>query len=157
MQRLIKKYPNRRLYDTQASQYIILSDIRTMVVDGVDFKVVEKHTGEDITRNILLQIIIEQETNDNEPMFGNDMLMELIRSSEQNTQENLRYCMEQGLDFFIKQQKILRESMYKPMKQVMGEANPWLTVSEKQMQAWKEMQQNLLDTFYSSPEKKDAQ
>ena len=68
-ERLIKKYPNRRLYDTSASCYITLDEVRKLVVDGLPFKVVEKKTNEDLTRNILLQIIMDYESGDGEPMF----------------------------------------------------------------------------------------
>ena len=61
VKRVIKKYPNRRLYDTTESKYVTLNDVRKLVLDGVSFCVIDKKTGEDITRNILLQIIIEQE------------------------------------------------------------------------------------------------
>ena len=59
--RVIKKYPNRRLYDTETSRYITLSDVRELVIDRIDFQVIDKKTGEDITRTILLQVISEQE------------------------------------------------------------------------------------------------
>ncbi len=60
VKRVIKKYPNRRLYDTAESKYVTLQDVRKLVLDGVSFCVIDKKAGEDITRNILLQIIIEQ-------------------------------------------------------------------------------------------------
>ena len=71
--RVIKKYPNRRLYDTVESRYITLADIRRLVTDKVDFVVVDKKTQEDITRSILLQVISEQE-HEGEPMMSQDFL-----------------------------------------------------------------------------------
>lgn len=59
--RVIKKYPNRRLYDTEESRYITLADVRDLVLSKTEFVVVDKKSGHDITRAILLQIIIEQE------------------------------------------------------------------------------------------------
>ena len=59
--RVIKKYPNRRLYDTVQSKYITLSDIRSLVLERIDFVVIDKKSQEDITRSILLQVIAEQE------------------------------------------------------------------------------------------------
>ena len=59
--RVIKKYPNRRLYDTSESKYVTLSDVRELVLQGIAFCVIDKKSGDDITRSILLQIIIEQE------------------------------------------------------------------------------------------------
>jgi polyhydroxyalkanoate synthesis repressor PhaR len=60
-QHLIKKYPNRRLYDTQTSSYITLADVKQFVLENDDFAVVDAKTGEDLTRSILLQIILEEE------------------------------------------------------------------------------------------------
>ncbi len=67
--RVLKKYPNRRLYDTQTSSYITLADVKRMVLDGVDFEVHDAKTQEDLTRSILLQIILEEETG-GVPMFS---------------------------------------------------------------------------------------
>ncbi|MGB1881395.1 MAG: polyhydroxyalkanoate synthesis repressor PhaR, partial [Gammaproteobacteria bacterium] len=75
--RVIKKYPNRRLYDTDQSKYVTLSDVRKLVLEGIPFTVVDKKSGEDITRNILLQIIIEQE-EEGEPMFSTEVLEKII-------------------------------------------------------------------------------
>ena len=75
--RVIKKYPNRRLYDTSESKYVTLNDVRKLVLDGVSFCVIDKKSGDDITRNILLQIIIEQE-DEGEPLFTTDVLEQLI-------------------------------------------------------------------------------
>ncbi|MCX8098731.1 MAG: polyhydroxyalkanoate synthesis repressor PhaR [Casimicrobiaceae bacterium] len=76
--RVIKKYPNRRLYDTATSAYITLADIRQMVLDHTPFVVRDAKTHEDLTRSILLQIILEEETG-GVPMFSNEMLAQMIR------------------------------------------------------------------------------
>ncbi|WP_449431956.1 polyhydroxyalkanoate synthesis repressor PhaR [Pseudomonas putida] len=76
--RLIKKYPNRRLYDTHTSSHLTLADIRQLVVDRVPFQVVDAKTGEDLTRNILLQVILEAESG-GVPMFSTEMLMGVIQ------------------------------------------------------------------------------
>jgi polyhydroxyalkanoate synthesis repressor PhaR len=68
-ERLIKKYPNRRLYDTQTSSYITLSDVKQLVLDADEFTVVDAKTSEDLTRSILLQIILEEEAH-GAPMFS---------------------------------------------------------------------------------------
>ena len=68
-ERLIKKYPNRRLYDTQTSSYITLADVKQLVLDSEEFTVVDAKTEEDLTRSILLQIILEEEANGS-PMFS---------------------------------------------------------------------------------------
>ena len=74
--RVIKKYPNRRLYDTSESKYVTLSDVRELVLSGISFCVIDKKSGEDITRSILLQIIIEQE-EEGDPMFSTDVLEQM--------------------------------------------------------------------------------
>ena len=77
--RVIKKYPNRRLYDTEESRYITLSDIRRLVLDKVDFVVIDKKSQADITSSILLQVISEQEQS-GEPIMSRDFLSQIIRS-----------------------------------------------------------------------------
>ncbi|MBI3350384.1 MAG: polyhydroxyalkanoate synthesis repressor PhaR [Burkholderiales bacterium] len=76
--RILKKYPNRRLYDTQTSSYITLADVKRMVLEGVDFEVHDAKTQEDLTRAILLQIILEEETG-GVPMFSTSSLAQIIR------------------------------------------------------------------------------
>jgi polyhydroxyalkanoate synthesis repressor PhaR len=77
-ERLIKKYPNRRLYDTQTSSYITLTDVKQLVLDNEDFTVVDAKTNEDLSRSILLQIILEEEAS-GAPMFSSDVLAQIIR------------------------------------------------------------------------------
>jgi polyhydroxyalkanoate synthesis repressor PhaR len=76
--RTLKKYPNRRLYDTQTSSYITLTDVKKMVLAGEDFEVRDAKTGEDLTRSILLQIILEEESG-GVPMFSTQALAQIIR------------------------------------------------------------------------------
>ena len=76
--RILKKYPNRRLYDTQTSSYITLADVKRMVLEGIDFEVQDAKTREDLTRAILLQIILEEETG-GVPMFSTSALAQIIR------------------------------------------------------------------------------
>src|SRR6476620_10749485 len=76
--RLITKYPNRRLYDTKTSSYITLADVKQMVLKQEEFQVVDAKSGEDLTRQILLQIILEEESA-GVPMFSSELLSQLIR------------------------------------------------------------------------------
>ena len=76
--RTLKKYPNRRLYDTRTSSYITLADVKLMVLGGEVFEVRDAKTGEDLTRSILLQIILEEESG-GVPMFSSPMLAQIIR------------------------------------------------------------------------------
>ena len=78
IQRIIKKYPNRRLYDTDTSSYITLTEVKRLVMDSESFLVLDVKTGEDLTRSILLQIILEEESNGS-PMFTAPVLASVIR------------------------------------------------------------------------------
>lgn len=149
---LIKKYSNRRLYDTRTSQYITLENVRNMILEGTPFKVVDKKTNEDITRNILLQIIMEHESGKGEPMFSVELLMRFIRNYGENTQDSFTRYMEQSLSFFSQQQEILRDQMSEPLKNTPGEM--WLNMGEKQMDAWQKMQEQLFQTLTSTPKDK---
>src|SRR3546814_7015847 len=76
--RIIKKYPNRRLYDTDISSYITLEDVRQLIVDNEPFEVRDAKTSEDITRSVLLQIIADQE-QDGQPIMSTELLSQIIR------------------------------------------------------------------------------
>ena len=102
--RVLKKYPNRRLYDTQTSSYITLTDVKKMVLDSEHFEVRDAKTGDDLTRSILLQIILEEETA-GVPMFSSQMLAQIIRFYGHTMQGVMGACMEQNLQGFIDLQK----------------------------------------------------
>src|SRR5882672_6202352 len=110
--RLIKKYPNRRLYDTKTSVYITLVDVKKLVVEGEEFQVVDAKTGEDLTRSILLQIILEEE-GAGAPMFSSDMLTQFIRSYGSAMQGMLGPYLERNMQVFAEIQKSLREQSQK--------------------------------------------
>jgi polyhydroxyalkanoate synthesis repressor PhaR len=97
--RVIKKYPNRRLYDTMESRYITLADIRKLVVGRVDFMVVDKKSQQDITRSILLQVISEQE-NGEQPLLSRDFLAQIIRSYGTPAHSGLTGHLDQSLRGF---------------------------------------------------------
>jgi polyhydroxyalkanoate synthesis repressor PhaR len=101
--RVIKKYPNRRLYDTVESRYITLADIRRLVVERIDFVVVDKKNGAEITRSILLQVIAEQE-HLAEPILSEDFMVNVIRSYGSGTQSLVSGHLEQTLRQFMSQQ-----------------------------------------------------
>ena len=106
--RVLKKYPNRRLYDTQASSYITLADVKKMVLTGQDFVVRDAKTGEDLTRSILLQIILEEETG-GVPMFSTDMLANIIRFYGHAMQGMMGSYLEKNLQTFVEIQKRFAE------------------------------------------------
>ena len=101
--RVIKKYPNRRLYDTVESRYITLADVRRLVVERIDFIVVDKKNNADITRSILLQVIAEQEHLP-EPILSQDFMVNVIRSYGSGTQTLVCGHLEQSLRQFMSQQ-----------------------------------------------------
>jgi polyhydroxyalkanoate synthesis repressor PhaR len=108
--RVIKKYPNRRLYDTVESRYITLADIRRLVVEKVDFVVVDKKSQEDITRTILLQVIAEQEHR-TDPLLSREFLSQVIRSYGGPTQPLVGAFLEHSLRLVAGQQRELRERL----------------------------------------------
>jgi polyhydroxyalkanoate synthesis repressor PhaR len=106
--RTLKKYPNRRLYDTQTSSYITLADVKRMVLASEDFEVRDAKTGEDITRSILLQIILEEESG-GVPMFSTQTLAQIIRFYGHAMQGMMGVFMDTNLRSFIDLQSRLAE------------------------------------------------
>jgi len=110
--RLIKKYPNRRLYDTKTSTYITLADVKKLVLEGQEFQVIDDKTKEDLTRAILLQIIIEEESG-GAPMFSSDILTQFIRSYGNAMQGMLGSYLERNMQLFNEIQKRMQEQSQK--------------------------------------------
>jgi polyhydroxyalkanoate synthesis repressor PhaR len=106
--RLIKKYPNRRLYDTQTSTYITLADVKQLVLDQEEFQVIDAKAGEDLTRQILLQIILEEESG-GVPMFTAQMLAQIIRFYGNAMQGMMGSYLEKNIQAFIDIQGKLTE------------------------------------------------
>ena len=106
--RILKKYPNRRLYDTRASSYITLADVKKMVLDNEQFEVRDAKTGDELTRSILLQIILEEETG-GVPMFSAQTLAQIIRFYGHAMQGMMGHYLEQNLQAFVDLQRRLGE------------------------------------------------
>ena len=106
--RILKKYPNRRLYDTRASSYITLADVKKMVLDNEQFEVRDAKSGEEITRSILLQIILEEETG-GVPMFSTQTLAQIIRFYGHAMQGMMGVYLEKNLQSFVDLQRRLGE------------------------------------------------
>ncbi len=106
--RLIKKYPNRRLYDTQTSAYITLADVKQLVLDNEDFKVIDAKSGEELTRSILLQIILEEESG-GVPMFSATALSQIIRFYGHAMQGVMGTFLEKNILAFIEIQERMAE------------------------------------------------
>jgi polyhydroxyalkanoate synthesis repressor PhaR len=114
--RVIKKYPNRRLYDTANSGYITLADVKQMVLEFIDFQVIDAKTGDDLTRGILLQIILEEESA-GVPMFSSEMLSQMIRFYGNALQGIMGNYMEQNVKAFL----VIQNKLQDQAKQVYGD------------------------------------
>ena len=117
--RILKKYPNRRLYDTEVSSYITLTDVKQMVLKGIAFEVRDAKSGEDLTRSILLQIILEEETG-GVPIFSTSMLSQIIRFYGHSMQGMMGSYLEKNLQTFTDIQLRLAEQtkgIYEPAVQ----------------------------------------
>lgn len=117
--RLIKKYPNRRLYDTRTSSYITLADVKELVLEREEFQVVDAKSGEDLTRSILLQIILEEEAG-GAPMFTSDLLSHMIRFYGNATQGMMGKYLENNIKAFTEMQGKLQEQA----RAIYGENSP---------------------------------
>ena len=144
--RIIKKYPNRRVYDTQKSKYIKIEDIRSMVIEGINFKVLDNKTKEDVTRSVLLQIIIEQESETN-PLFTSDNLKHFIKYYGQNQNDQFSEYMNQSLAFFHQQQEQFNLSMQELINN--NPVNVFSDISKKNAEIWREIQ----SSFFSQMSK----
>ncbi|MGB5451266.1 MAG: polyhydroxyalkanoate synthesis repressor PhaR [Sedimenticolaceae bacterium] len=135
-ERLIKKYPNRRLYDTTESRYITLDEVREMVLREISFKVVDRQSNEDITRNILLQIIMEQESGGS-PLFSADVLSRFIRNYGEAAQSGFSEYLDTSLRFFNEQQSTIQEQMGKALQGT--PMDYWVKLGEQNMKIWEDM------------------
>jgi polyhydroxyalkanoate synthesis repressor PhaR len=118
--RILRKYTNRRLYDTSRSCYVTLEDVKQLVLSGEKFQVQDSKTGNDLTRNILLQIISEQEAEGHGTLLTNQVLQQLIRFYGDSMQGMMSQYLEQSIAAFLEHQDRIREQM----QTMMGAANP---------------------------------
>ena len=113
--RILKKYPNRRLYDTEISSYITLTEVKAMVLAGTAFEVRDAKTGDDLTRSILLQIILEEESG-GVPMFSASMLAQIIRFYGHAMQGMMGTYLEKNIQAFIDIQQKMKEQLGDPTR-----------------------------------------
>ena len=146
--RIIKKYPNRRLYDTEISSYITIEDVRQLIVDGEEFEVLDAKSGEDLTRQVLLQIISEQE-QDGQPILSTELLSQIIRFYGDSLQGFMGSYLERSMKTFLDQQQQFRQQMGGLLGQT-----PWTMLNqltERNMELWKDFQNNLTGGLGSAP------
>ena len=148
--RIIKKYPNRRLYDTEISSYITLEEVRQLVLDGEDFEVRDAKTGDDLTRSVLLQIISEHEET-GQPMFTTQLLSQVIRFYGDSMQGFMGSYLEKSLQIFLDQQQKFRSQL----NNILGQT-PWSMLNdmtERNMDLWKSVQEGFLNAAAGSAAK----
>lgn len=135
--RVIKKYPNRRLYDTRVSSYITLEEVRQLVLSGESFEVRDAKTSEDLTRAVLLQIIAEHEQH-GQPIFSTQLLSQIIRFYGDAMQGFVGGYLENSLKVFLEQQHKFRDQL----NNLLGQT-PWSMlneITERNIDLWKSLQ-----------------
>ena len=146
--KLIKKYPNRRLYDTDASKYITLGDLKQMITEGAAIKVIDSNSEEDITRNILLQIIMEAESA-GEPIFNTAMLQQIIRFYGGSVQGLFARYLEDSLQLFAKQQAQVRDALGTDPMSIMQK------MAEQNMKMWSDFQNSFFKAGKTGSDEKN--
>jgi polyhydroxyalkanoate synthesis repressor PhaR len=142
--RIIKKYPNRRLYDTAVSSYITLGSVKKLVLERTEFNVIDSKTNTDITRGILLQIISEQEEQGN-PIFTTEVLAHIIRFYGDTLQGMMGSYLEKSLQAFVDQQHLFKEQI----RSIIGN-NPLSMVTElveHNLALWQSVNERLLQNY----------
>ncbi len=149
--RIIKKYPNRRLYDTEISCYVTLEDVRQLIMEGESFEVRDARTGNNLTRSVLLQIISENEELIGQPIFSTQLLTQVIRFYGDSLQGIIGSYLERSIQMFSDQQQQLRGHL----GNLMGQTPFSLLnqIAERNMDIWKGLQQGLMNGLANPPEK----
>jgi len=134
--RLIKKYANRRLYDTVKSRHVTLSDIRDLIVSGVDVRIVDDTTDVDITRALLLQVIVEQEQS-GDPLLPQVLLTQLIRFYGNPMQHMMGDYLQQSVTTFTAQQSTFQKQMASVLSS--GPVDAMQGLMKQNLSAWESM------------------
>lgn len=142
-ERLIRKYANRRLYDTHESRHVTLEDLRRLVAAGHRIKVIDDKTGEDLTRSILLQIIATQEQFGT-PVLSTQLLEAIVRFYGNPIQQMLTRYLEQSIGSLLQQQNLMQQEMAKAMEKPIG---PLAEMAQQNMEMWAKMQASMLAAF----------
>ena len=145
--RVIRKYANRRLYDSKESRHLTLDEVRQLVVDGERLRVEDAKTGEDLTRSVLLQIIVEREEA-GEPLLSAALLEQLIRFYGGEMQGFLANYLERSVDAFSNRHEALREQFMRFVSE-----NPVTELTRRNLALWEKMQNQMLDAWVKAPHK----
>jgi polyhydroxyalkanoate synthesis repressor PhaR len=140
--RIIRKYANRRLYDTEASRHINKDDVRKLIASGKDVQIVDEGSGDDITRSVLLQLVAEQELG-GQPVLSDQMLTQIIRFYDHPMQGMLGSYLQQSFESFLQQQSTLQEQMQEMIRS--GPFAVMTDVAKQNMEAWQAMQKAFLE------------
>jgi polyhydroxyalkanoate synthesis repressor PhaR len=145
--RVIKKYPNRRLYDTDVSRYITLEEVRQLVLSNVRFRVEDKRTREDITRSILLQVIAEQEEGGGNPIFSSDLLTHIIRFYGDPMQTSISRYLELSMQLYLEQQAHFSDQLRGLLGQAQQPVQRLKEIAERQVPIWRSVRKEFLKSL----------
>ncbi len=146
--RIIKKYPNRRLYDTEISSYITIEDVRQLIIDGENFEVRDAKSGQDLARQVLLQIISEHE-QEGQPILSTQLLGQIIRFYGDPLQGFMATYLERSMQVFLDQQTQFRQQV----SGLLGQT-PWTMMNkltERNLEMWQDFQKNLVGSVGRAP------
>ena len=142
---LIKKYTNRRLYDTTQSRHVTVDDLFALILEGDSIRVVDDKSGEDITRSVLLQVITEQEANSGQPILTATLLQSLIRFYGNPLQGYFSQFLEESARRFADEQANLQAEMDALMdKMPMAELGRFARAN---LESWQKMQRDMLTAW----------
>ncbi len=142
--RMIKKYPNRRLYDTEISSYVTLEDLKKLVLERINFQVVDARSQEDLTNGTLLQIITDLE-QEGMPIFTKAILEQMIRFYGNAMQSTMSRFLEQSISLFMDQQHSMQQQMSGLLEN--SPMNFFKDLTEKQMKIWQTLGESFRQGF----------
>lgn len=141
--KIIKKYANRTMYDTSQSKYISLNDLKQFVIDEIPFEVQEAKSKKDITRQVLLHIIADEE-NAGTPLFTTDVLTRFIRMYGDSMQGAYSGYLEQLSDFMEQQTtQFFDQFSHLPQQSDNNPMTAWTDMAKRNMESWQEAQKNM--------------
>jgi len=149
--RLIKKYANRRLYDTATSKHVTVDGLRQLVVAGENIQVIDDSSGDDITNHLLLQIIVEQEVA-GKPLLNTELLTGIIRYYGHPMQEMMGRYLANSMENFLAQQNVMQQQMM-AMLTPDSAMESFQSMTKTNIEAWQAMQRNMLGNFFPEESK----
>ena len=145
--RVLRKYANRRLYDPSESRHVTLDEVRDIIVEGGSVRVEDAKTGEDLTRSILLQIIVEREAQ-GKPLLSADLLQQLIRFYGGAMQDFLGAYLERSVSAFVANQENLQQQLLH-----LARENPMAELAKKNLSLWTDLHENIFSAWNPAAQK----